>query len=577
MQPDVPLHRLIAGAIMVAVALPVKLIIGRLFELSNDPAGYTDVWLKNIGVSKLFGAMDWYYTNPARKIRAWRRLLARFGGDPDLLLIELVRRPLALLWAVVTGRKRMEAVAEGDWEEVDDGGRAKELLAAHRRELRAQRGRKSGAHGARLSRRSFHAGASGRQSNALSSGVSGRRSIAATGVSGRHSTIPSGGVSGRRAIPPTGVSGRRSIAAAAGVSGRHALPPEAEAAAAGGGLRPTLRSVRHSVISALSPRSLAETMSDSEVDSREVPRKPAKSALSSTKSGRIAFQDEAPTGGRSSVDKPAPPPGEGGGGGGRKLEWVPSVVAAAEAAGLTAAQSSPPDAAPVDAGRGPATNDNVRQQSPEDSRGKRALLTKPSVDWGDLEVIADGGGAKSSAAMTTTPARTKSGRSSVAAPRTGSGPPSGRRSSLPTPGGGVSGRFAVAGGTASTKDSPPAGRRGISGRASVSGVAFIVQAPSRRSSGLASTGVSNKAIGASASRQSVSSSLLAVPLRRAAARRGGAGPLVVVNDAERLRDPKIDAAYEATADDARALRRKRWVALACVYISWAILAWFIFV
>lgn len=37
---DNPVHRIIAGLLMVAVALPTKRVIERLFELSNDPAGY---------------------------------------------------------------------------------------------------------------------------------------------------------------------------------------------------------------------------------------------------------------------------------------------------------------------------------------------------------------------------------------------------------------------------------------------------------------------------------------------------------------------------------------------------------
>jgi hypothetical protein len=34
------LHRIIAGLLMLAVALPTKSVIERLFELSNDPVGY---------------------------------------------------------------------------------------------------------------------------------------------------------------------------------------------------------------------------------------------------------------------------------------------------------------------------------------------------------------------------------------------------------------------------------------------------------------------------------------------------------------------------------------------------------
>lgn len=53
--PEVPLHRLLVGLIMAATALPVKLIIERVFELSNDPAGLQNQFLKNVGISKIFG------------------------------------------------------------------------------------------------------------------------------------------------------------------------------------------------------------------------------------------------------------------------------------------------------------------------------------------------------------------------------------------------------------------------------------------------------------------------------------------------------------------------------------------
>ena len=37
--PDLPRDKVIVALIMVAVALPTRLIIGRLFEISNRPAG----------------------------------------------------------------------------------------------------------------------------------------------------------------------------------------------------------------------------------------------------------------------------------------------------------------------------------------------------------------------------------------------------------------------------------------------------------------------------------------------------------------------------------------------------------
>lgn len=106
--PDNGLHRLLAGLIMLAVSLPTKRVIERLFELSNgaggdlrdgidecgcysavlhpgvyplpcplhptrflsDPIGYEDFWLQNIGIGKLMaGHISWYYSEPGKKAR----------------------------------------------------------------------------------------------------------------------------------------------------------------------------------------------------------------------------------------------------------------------------------------------------------------------------------------------------------------------------------------------------------------------------------------------------------------------------------------------------------------------------
>lgn len=62
-------HRIIAGLLMVAVALPTKMIINRLFELGNMPCGFERVWLHNQGISKkLAGKISWYWDDPAGKV-----------------------------------------------------------------------------------------------------------------------------------------------------------------------------------------------------------------------------------------------------------------------------------------------------------------------------------------------------------------------------------------------------------------------------------------------------------------------------------------------------------------------------
>lgn len=59
--PNKPLDKLIVSLIMVAVALPTRLIIGRLFQISNQPVGLREgLWLRNLGLAKLAtGAVSW--------------------------------------------------------------------------------------------------------------------------------------------------------------------------------------------------------------------------------------------------------------------------------------------------------------------------------------------------------------------------------------------------------------------------------------------------------------------------------------------------------------------------------------
>lgn len=60
---------------MVAVALPLSVVIQRLFERSNEPCGHMGVWLRSSGVIRLIsGKLSWYYSDPLNK--------ARGGGVP---------------------------------------------------------------------------------------------------------------------------------------------------------------------------------------------------------------------------------------------------------------------------------------------------------------------------------------------------------------------------------------------------------------------------------------------------------------------------------------------------------------
>lgn len=57
--PEIPLHRILTGLVMAAVALPSKVIISRMFEMSNRPAGLKRKFLKRIGLAKPLGPRSW--------------------------------------------------------------------------------------------------------------------------------------------------------------------------------------------------------------------------------------------------------------------------------------------------------------------------------------------------------------------------------------------------------------------------------------------------------------------------------------------------------------------------------------
>lgn len=74
------------------------------------PAGFDLVWVQNIGLSKLFGDINWRFHDPGRPSAHWRRLLARYALFPHLFLFEVAARPMRKLWAVVTGKSAQSAL-----------------------------------------------------------------------------------------------------------------------------------------------------------------------------------------------------------------------------------------------------------------------------------------------------------------------------------------------------------------------------------------------------------------------------------------------------------------------------------
>lgn len=48
------------------------------------------------------------YDDPKKKVPAWRRVVARYGRDHDLLLLDFLSRPFRVLWSVARGRRKLE-------------------------------------------------------------------------------------------------------------------------------------------------------------------------------------------------------------------------------------------------------------------------------------------------------------------------------------------------------------------------------------------------------------------------------------------------------------------------------------
>lgn len=66
------------------------------------------LWLRNIGLSQLFGPMNWFYHDaPKDRSASWRRLLAKYSTYPDLLIFELFARPVRVIWSVVKGESAL--------------------------------------------------------------------------------------------------------------------------------------------------------------------------------------------------------------------------------------------------------------------------------------------------------------------------------------------------------------------------------------------------------------------------------------------------------------------------------------
>lgn len=80
------------GVIVAAIVFPIKMVIDKLWEMSNEPPK-PEVWLTWSGLKiLLFGKMAWRFQTPQRALAppVWKRHVARVGRDPIDLLIEVV-------------------------------------------------------------------------------------------------------------------------------------------------------------------------------------------------------------------------------------------------------------------------------------------------------------------------------------------------------------------------------------------------------------------------------------------------------------------------------------------------------
>ena len=78
--PGRPTDKLIVSLIMVAVALPTRSIIGRLYEVSNQPVGLDEgLWLRKLGLIKLVvGSLSWHFADGSAK--AWQKDLVKYDA-----------------------------------------------------------------------------------------------------------------------------------------------------------------------------------------------------------------------------------------------------------------------------------------------------------------------------------------------------------------------------------------------------------------------------------------------------------------------------------------------------------------
>lgn len=145
--------------IMAAVAIPCKMVIARLFELSNRPAGLPHLWLSWDGIlCTMLGEMSWRYADPDKTPpRMFKRMAAQYSIDREVLFFRWAALILRRVLKTRAGLKKGAAAERWDDDAADRDARkaAAEARVAKRRGARGA----EPAEGAQAWRRSSGEGA----------------------------------------------------------------------------------------------------------------------------------------------------------------------------------------------------------------------------------------------------------------------------------------------------------------------------------------------------------------------------------------------------------------------------------
>lgn len=86
--PDSPRDNIVCSLLLVALMLPMRLIVVRMFEIANE-AQIPEQWTFWFGPRCwIFGRTSWWFQEPGNPTPAWRRALAPMGRQVDTFFIK---------------------------------------------------------------------------------------------------------------------------------------------------------------------------------------------------------------------------------------------------------------------------------------------------------------------------------------------------------------------------------------------------------------------------------------------------------------------------------------------------------